>query len=186
VNDLTQRLFLAVPLSHLFPDEFQSILQTLKKSLEGIKWVSAEQAHLTLHFFGETPEREIPKIKSILSVCSSRHCAFSLGLGKLGVFPETGKPKVICIGLTGEIVKLNALQGEYLRNLKSAGYFIEERPFKAHATLGRIKTLTKLPLTDFHFTDTHPRKVSQVILFQSTLTPQGPHYETLETFALPS
>ncbi|MFU8845056.1 MAG: 2'-5' RNA ligase family protein, partial [Bacteroidales bacterium] len=62
-----KRLFAAIK---VMPDEeFMRVFMTLKRDLknEKIKWVDPENIHITLKFFGETPESKIPLINDVLS-----------------------------------------------------------------------------------------------------------------------
>ncbi len=193
VNE-TLRTFLALPLAENFQSKIESCTKALKPCANGIKWVAPEQVHVTLHFFGETSPDELRTIQDQVASVTQHYSALKLGLEGIGFFPNPAKPRVIWIGVSGDVAQLAQMQREIEHNLKGSGFTVEDRGFKAHATIGRVKRqgpeiqklVQKIENQKAAGLKTELRIFEQLVLFKSLLTPQGPHYEVVQTFHLSS
>jgi 2'-5' RNA ligase len=113
---------------------------------------------------------------------------FLLQIGKIGVFPDAGKPRVLWLGATGGIEKLTALQIQLERDFTALGFPQENRPFQAHLTLGRNRNSHILTgiieiVTKYNDFIAGEFNCQELILFQSKLTTEGPIYTKLENFS---
>jgi len=121
------------------------------------------------------------------------HPSFVLTLGKTGVFPNINRPRVLWVGVEGEVESLRILYDLVEDSLTNIGFTSEKRGFNPHLTVGRIRregtsvsdiqtvtdALSSAPLP--------PRsniEVRSVSLIKSTLLPTGAVYETLATMPL--
>jgi 2'-5' RNA ligase len=83
------------------------------------------------------------------------------------------------------------LQDNLESQLKTLGFPKEKRPFKGHLTMGRVKgrvdkTKFREALEGLRGFNTEAFTVQSVVLFQSTLRPQGALYTRLAEVALVS
>ena len=182
------RLFLAVGLADLFLEPIARFFAQYSRRFQGIKWVRPPQVHVTLHFFGQTPVEKIPQMKSVILRQVSTRPMFQIRLQDFGFFPPNGSPRVLWIGLAGDIRALTELHQAITADLKKEGFTVEERPFSPHATVGRCKDrLSDLEigkLKEISFPATELKKIERIPLFKSHLTSLCPDYEILETFPL--
>jgi RNA 2',3'-cyclic 3'-phosphodiesterase len=183
------RSFLAID----FPEKEKKILagysQTLRPLAPKVKWVSPQQMHVTLKFFGDLPQETIEKISTALPAVTSDFERFSLTLKGIGAFPNRYRPRVIWVGLGGETEALKTLQGKVENALLSLGIPGEDRPFQPHLTLGRnkIQELNEplsQRLAQWPEKETDPFEVDALILYRSDLKPTGPLYTKLGQFPL--
>jgi 2'-5' RNA ligase len=132
------RLFIAV----VFEQEIKSRLLYFQNSIkeQALKgnFSRVENLHLTLVFFGETPQDQIPPICSEMEKACLSCASFSMDFGSSGFFTHSGK-ELWWIGSddTAGIKKLRSLKEEIAKGLRTAGVIFDERPFRAHITLGR-------------------------------------------------
>lgn len=179
------RAFLALPLASSFEAEVGPLIDTLKKEHPEIRWIRAAQIHMTLHFFGSIAAEEVDRISKSVSPITTQTSPISLFLSEIGCFPHEARPRVIWLGIDGEIEKLNSLHMSLERELKKEGFECEERAFKPHLTLGRVKQERGLPgFRPPEFPSTQAKKVTEIILFESHLSPAGPTYEAIATYPL--
>ncbi len=186
------RTFLAFPLAEIFLPEMTEVIESLKPRAEGIKWVLPKQVHITLHFFGETSPAQIQTIHETITPAIRRFSPIKVALEEIGFFPNAFRPRVIWIGISGDVEVLIQMQQDIEISLKSAGFAIEDRPFHAHATLGRIKhggpkmqhMIKDIQTQKSLVPNTNLRSLNHIVLFKSLLSPQGPYYEAVETFYL--
>jgi 2'-5' RNA ligase len=187
------RAFLALQLAGAFLKEIRSLTAEMQQKVQGVKWVMPEQVHVTLHFFGNITSEHIKTIRELTGSITGKYGPFHLALGGIGFFPNPDKPRIIWIDLSGDIEIFKRYQEELEKELGQAGFPLEERPFRPHATLGRIKEKGRWDKKQFILDSenllcikTEPRAFDKILLFKSTISSEGPHYEALETFYLSS
>jgi 2'-5' RNA ligase len=57
----------------------------------------------------------------------------------VGVFPGIKRPRIVWVGLSGQLESLVDLQRQLEERLEGLGFEKDKRPFKGHLTLGRVK-----------------------------------------------
>ncbi len=184
------RLFIALPL----PSEVKQILQAQQDSLkeylnehdQHIRWTKREQWHLTLEFLGATNRERLPHIQSAMEQAAQPLKTFSLETTSLGAFPSLRRPSVVWLGVEGDVATLQTL---HLRLSEALTGLIEpdDKPFKPHLTLARLKQfgLGKEVTAAFAKTTTkHSWLVKELCLYQSILKPEGAEHNIIHTVAL--
>ena len=181
-----KRIFAAVkinPQPELL-DFFSRLRQQLADS--AIKWVEEEHLHLTLKFFGETPEEKIPAIEEALARIHVP--PFDFEIGNLKIFGSRYNPRVIFLeALNAESFRaLTTLVNEQILPL---GYEPERQNFVPHLTLGRIKKVSDKKyfqeiITGCSGQAIQTQHVSEFYLIESILHYNGPEYKVLKTFSL--
>ena len=67
------RAFIALDIPEAVRNELLRLTDILKKEAADVKWVRAENLHLTLRFIGDVPEEKITFISDILkAVCAAQ------------------------------------------------------------------------------------------------------------------
>ena len=131
------RCFLAVPLRQPALGAAQALLTALRDEVRDVRWARPETLHLTLHFFGAIDDVRMAAALDAVRPEVQRTRPFEVVIDRLGSFPERGRPRVLWLGGPPENEPLLALAGEVRRRLRGAGFAVEDRPFRTHATLGR-------------------------------------------------
>lgn len=183
-----KRLFAAIALKpdKEFIDTYAELQITLRD--ERITWVSSNNMHLTLKFFGETDERMIPSIAKALKNGAAQIPSFKLCFTKTGIFGSRYNPKVIWIGAEEQpmLIKL----AELVRaELEKEGFEYDRQNFVPHLTLGRIRSITdkqvfRQVMDDFREAFLLEQEITALHLYESVLTPKGPIYTQLQTIVL--
>jgi 2'-5' RNA ligase len=183
-----KRIFIALKVEA--GESFLRIISSLKSELsnESIKWTNPDNIHITLAFLGDTEDEKIKIIRAMLKVICEGFGKFELIIKGSGVFKSLIDPRVIWTGIepSEKLMQLNDL---IMNGLKDAGTKIEDRPFKPHLTLGRIKylkdnSLLKTFMEKYQNADIQKIQVKEVILYESTLLQAGPVYEPISKFKL--
>ncbi len=183
-----KRVFIAVKVD---PDaELLRMISTLKSVLatENIRWVDPVNIHLTMAFLGDTEDEKIKILAGMLKdKCSGFH-EFDFMLSGAGVFKNYRDPRIIWAGIKSP-EKLYALENKIAEGLKSTGFLIEERQFKPHLTIGRVKSVRdtenlKNILERYRDIEFQKVEVKEVILYESILTLTGPIYKPLGSYSL--
>jgi RNA 2',3'-cyclic 3'-phosphodiesterase len=183
-----KRLFFAIPV--IAGQELLTIIDYLQFELrsEQINWVTKENLHFTLQFLGDTDENRIPGIIESVKEITGGFSKISGKLKGIGYFSQNGSPRV----LFSHIEDLPAM-ADMAQKIHAAieihGFLPDNREFRPHLTLARIKSLRNRP--HFYRVTESLRKKSiqsftaeEIVLFESVLRPGGPVYNPFERFKL--
>jgi 2'-5' RNA ligase len=181
------RLFAAIPVTEPARSEALGLLGRLRETGWPVRWVGDEGLHLTLKFFGEVAPDRLDVIAEALRYAGEGGPALPLRLDQLGAFPSRRKPRILYLGLESTPA-LELLQDRIERGGEAIGFPPEGRPFNPHVTLGRIREGQRLPPKGLEAHDDTFEHVwftgTQVVLYESVLTPKGPRYESKLTLDL--
>ena len=166
------------------------MISSLKAVLanEKIKWVDPANIHITLAFLGDTEEERIKAVSILLSNICSDYDRFRFHISGAGLFKSYQNPRVIWAGIENAD-ELSGINERIVKGLRDTGFYLEERPFSPHITLGRIKyvkdkSLLRETLERYSDTDFQEVDVKEVELFESILRPEGPVYKRSGIFRL--
>lgn len=180
------RTFIAIELPDYVTHTISTVQKHLKSEKMRIKWVIPENIHLTLRFLGDILLDDLDAVAIALEKSVEHIPRFSLYAGGIGAFPGLARPRVIWVGIGGDMDPLRNLYDNLCRNLKTAGIPKEKRKFKGHLTIGRVKgRIDPIKMVEavreiMEFkTELFP--VRQVVLFRSDLKPTGAVYRKLFT-----
>lgn len=159
-----------------------SRLAPLRRSFPLVKWVREDLLHLTLMFLGEVPGGVVEEIAGALAPRVFDMAPFDLSLGAMGAFPGSGVPRVLWVGLEGDLDGLERL-ARVVRQVAQGISMQKVEQFVPHMTVGRVKRPDPalLPIRDaldatgFKGLGVSFR-VEQVVLMESRLGPGGPTY----------
>jgi 2'-5' RNA ligase len=185
------RAFIAISLPESVLQAMGQAQQTLGTLGRGIRWVRKEGIHLTLKFLGDVDRDDVENIQIAMKRATEEASPFVLTGQGTGVFPDLRRPRVIWMGLSGDLQMLFALQAGLETLLNDLGFPKDKRPFKGHLTLGRVKgrldaTELREALERLAGFQTDAFTVQSVALFQSTLRPHGAVYTKLAEVPLGS
>jgi 2'-5' RNA ligase len=182
------RSFLALDPPEAVLREIGAVQNRLRKLIQGdIRWVRPEGIHLTLKFFGDISGDDVANIATVVGKAAENDAPFSLAIGGAGVFPDPHRPRVLWLGMNGDVGRLQVFQKRIEQALLQIGFPREERPFRPHLTLGRIRTAKGLiglarALEKGEECTAGRFIASGLSLFQSELMPQGAIYTKLKFF----
>jgi 2'-5' RNA ligase len=145
--------------------------------------VPTQSLHLTLAFLGRRPATDVPAIEGVLRAAAGPAPRLALA-GALLLPPR--RARVLCAALTDLDGTLADLQARVSDGLAAAGvYTPEERAYRAHATVARLRPRARAPRTVG--TDPEPLEFAgeALTLFESRLHPHGARYEPLVRLNLP-
>jgi 2'-5' RNA ligase len=183
------RAFLAIEMPETLRANLALVQAELKRSRADVRWVAAGNIHLTLKFFGNVPDDEIDTLALAAREVAQDEEPFQLKATVAGAFPSPKAPRVVWMGLGGDVVPLNRLYYQLEKAFDQLGYPAEGRAFHPHLTLGRVKSpanrerLAKM-LGNMPPVDWPPVAVNELILFQSVLSAKGSTYTPLRVVPL--
>ena len=91
------RTFIAVPLPHDVRSELGVCARQMAACWPAgaVRWVSADNPHVTLRFLGETAPEQLPRLKAGLDAIGTGHDRFTLTVAGIGCSPNIRRPRVI-------------------------------------------------------------------------------------------
>lgn len=183
------RLFIAIPVNDVVKGYAASIRNELELNHPDVKWVEQNNYHLTLKFLGEVDSAATGQIKKGLAAAAESCPPFSLTTRGVGFFPNRGRPRVIWVGVAGEMDKADFLGERIDAYLMELGFDPEKRR-SFHLTMGRVRSefgLAELQVKAAGInkrSEEHIFTVDRFLLMESKLSSRGPHYSVLESYQL--
>lgn len=177
------RVFVAVDVEDpLLVSRIERVKDSLASTRVPMKFVEPYNLHITLRFIGEVRRGIVEELSRHLREFKFK--PFNITLKGLGAFPNTLNPRVVWIGVSEGGDRLSSLRDEVEKIVKRLGIPPEREAYVPHLTLARVKggrgieSLVKLlnEMSDYEFGS---MVVDRIRLKKSTLTRQGPIYETL-------
>jgi 2'-5' RNA ligase len=134
------RSFIAIELS----GEVKAGLRKLQDELKSpgdtfVKWVAPDGIHLTLKFLGNISPQKVGQIVRVVEQVAADISSFRLAVSEVGAFPNLRQPRVLWVGISGELEKLLTLQRGIDDGLVSLRFAKESRLFTPHLTLARLR-----------------------------------------------
>ena len=189
------RLFIALELSQAALDAAAAAAQTLRGELDetaaNVRWTPPEQLHLTLRFLGESDPSQVDAVSAAIAAAALERAPLALRLDGFGLFGNR-QPRVIWLGLAGELDELQELAERLNAELSERGFPSERRRLGPHLTLGRVRrgatredraalrrAVAKSPALNLE------TQGQALTLIHSTLTRTGAIHRSLDRYPLP-
>ncbi|MEJ2724495.1 MAG: RNA 2',3'-cyclic phosphodiesterase [Deltaproteobacteria bacterium] len=184
------RSFLAFEL----PGDIRSVVDRVagevRRSSLDVRWVKAENIHITVIFLGSVNTQDLEGIKKGAEEICLRYRPFDIALAGVGCFPNTRNPRVVWLGVEGDLDRMAPFRDDLQEKLVPFGIKGEKRPFRPHLTLGRFKKQGKsdgrlLEILSKYKELTSPVcSLNELVLFKSDLKPGGAVYTKMLSWPL--
>lgn len=182
------RTFISVTLPKKIVSVSNMLKTTVNSKKDNVKWVNPGGIHLTLKFLGHTPLEAIDAINEALKDLVVKHSAIEFVITGTGCFPNIERPRVLWLGVDGNIMQLQIFVGEINKELEKLGFPVDEKEYIPHITVARIKYPPKdtPDIANFINTSYEPLdfNINRIRFMSSELFPNGPIYSILGTHFL--
>ena len=183
------RTFVAITAPSEVGNIKQMLLSTMENDKADIRWVKHSSLHLTVKFLGYTPEGDIISLCSDIDNLVKKHHPFNLSVSGTGCFPNTLKPSVLYLDVSGDHKPLSLIVNEAEELFSNRGYPKMKDTVIPHITLARIKYPQKFTpdVTSFLNSsyDGIDFPVNHLQFFSSEILPEGVFYIYWVLFHLP-
>jgi 2'-5' RNA ligase len=132
------RSFIALELSDEVRANLTQLLTALRQMPAPVKWVEAENLHLTLKFLGEVPEGQIAAITETLSAIAQATPTFAFAVKGVGGFPDLRRPRVLWVGVEAP-KELLTLQRQIEQGMERLGFAPKGVPITPTSPSGASK-----------------------------------------------
>ena len=183
------RTFIALNLPSRERQRIHRAVRVLREGGLPVRWVEADNLHITLKFLGEIRPERVAEVEASLAGVASATQPFTLMLEGFGAFPTLRRPRVIWMGAQAS-PELRCLKQDLEWALAECGFEAETREFHPHLTLGRadpgdragvFRGLDEL-VAGLHLTC--EGAVRTVDLMRSSLSQEGAQYSVLSAVKL--
>ncbi len=185
MSEKKRRTFIAIGLSDGLREKLRQVVQDLTKAGGDIRCVKPENTHLTLRFLGGTEESKLDEIKKAMEKTLQGVSPFKISFYGIGTFPGIENPRVLWVGVKEGKEKLREIRDVLEENLLQTGIEKEDRKYRSHLTLGRVKSQRgKDRLVSWiksnENLDFGSMKADRIVFMESILKPQeGAKYKPL-------
>jgi len=111
---------------------------------QAVRWVKGTNIHLTVRFLGATPRKAVEEIAAAMPEKLADFQTLRVKVEGTGVFPAPTRPRVLWLGVTGDIPQLQVLEETIHQVVGPMGFPREKREYIPHVTLGRVRYPQKI------------------------------------------
>ena len=160
-----------------------------KFSTYQIKWVSPDNLHVTLYFFGELATEQIDALRKLLHEALNDSPTFSFSVTSPGIFRNKKDPRVLWLDIEASSQLIN-LKNQIDNAVIPLGFTPNDNRFHPHLTLGRFlprqknSSLLDNLLNEWQSTEQFEYNVPELVLFESKQTQTGVRYYPIDIFPL--
>ncbi len=192
-KDQKIRCFFCIDLPQELKQKINDFIVGLRRIYPEIKWVRYQGLHITLKFIGEIKQTKVERlIKSADSVLKSvlLEDFLHLSIKGVGSFPDWSRPRVLWLGVEGDLDGLNILWRAVQKASKAEGFPVDKKPFTPHLTIARLRPPFRIDSKLRETLHQHSESVfgdffvKEVILNRSILKPSGAEYTPIKIFNL--
>ena len=152
-----------------------------------VRWQMPEGLHITLAFLGESPGRQLAALWPDVARVAQRHRPLTLTLEQPELFPDARRPTVVAAPVNDKRGLLQSIQTEAVQALRDVGFDLDERTFRPHVSLGRLRppllrgqaAAIGAALRKKQWSDAGTFAAQSVCLMRSDLFPDGARYSVL-------
>lgn len=179
LHEKTFRAFIAIDVQEEARKELSRLAAQLKGECKG-SYPTSDMYHMTVAFLGDITPAKADGMCRVLEEVSEKYKPFDLTLCRLGYFNQIESATVFCS--TARDNMLLSLAQDVYRAAWDCRIPFDDKPFRAHITLGRRVDLNSIRLNSISVKPVS-FTVKGLTLYKSTLRPCGPTYEAIETIA---
>jgi len=185
---MNRRLFVALDPPEAVRRRIAAVVTGLQRTAgaaaEHVRWTTADALHLTVQFLGAVPEERIAELDGAIRAAAATSRPLQLELRGAGGFPNARSPRIVWLGIMGDVAPLTALAEELGRRLSPLGFAPEPRPFSPHLTVGRARDGRGAAglggaLAEAAQGEGIAWRAGELVLFESHLEPRGARHEPL-------
>ncbi len=183
------RIFIAVELDPALHQSVVDAQRRLETAGARVRWIKPGNLHFTLRFLGEITPAQVALAKVATREAATGSLPFTISLTRLGAFPSLQRPQVVWIGVDDGAQELETLAVRLDDRLAHHRFPLEERRFRPHLTLARVRDAREWgdivrALTQHQDLPVGSQEVRTMSVMESRLARDGPIYTRVEEVSL--
>jgi len=186
---MATRTFLALPTDEAIVQRLVDAQGALSAAGAKVRWVARANLHMTVKFLGDVGDDQLADVCDLARRTAGQVEPFDYAIRRLSAVPPTGALRMVWAGVDDPAGRLEWLNAMIEDAYAGMGFKMENRRFRPHLTLGRVKGARNVGrLRDavgrFAAADFGTQSATELIVFASELTRDGPIYSALATAPL--
>lgn len=178
---MADRIFLAIDIDDGVRGRVRAAQDDLKSCGGKIRWVAPQNMHVTLCFLGNVADELLAEVCEAARRVASEHRPFDFDVRGVVCVPPAGRLRMLWVGVDDAGGAMTRLQADLADALGELGLPKEERRFRPHLTLARVKFTKDAAgirgaAAEKAETNFGTVRAAQVTVYSSEISPQGPTY----------
>ncbi|MDY6912978.1 MAG: RNA 2',3'-cyclic phosphodiesterase [Planctomycetota bacterium] len=178
---MAARTFLALDIDSAARSRLAAVCQQLGRAGARVRWVVPENLHVTLNVLGDVADEKLVEVCEVVSAAAGQIEPFDFEVCGVLCVPPAGRLRMFWAGVEEAAGRMEHLYQRLNDGLAGMDLHRDNRPFKPHITLGRVrfaKNDRELRRQAENLTEQKfgPQRAGQVVVYTSKLTPAGPVY----------
>jgi len=186
---MATRAFLAVDLNERILDALTEVREKIDDAQARIRWVARRNLHVTVLFLGDVGDDLLAEVCARAENVASKVAPFEFHVERIKCVPDSGPLRMVWAEIEDLQGGLESLHDAVKTELAGMGLHEDRRPFKAHLTLARVKSIPdwsafRNAASAYADADFGSHLAGDLALYGSELTPSGPVYRELSRSVL--
>ena len=183
------RAFFGLPLPEAAKPVISAVIARMQDTARGSRlfprWQPTHKLHITLKFLGWVDPERLPELWAMGARCAQNVPAIRAELDGVTAFGKVRRARVVVAGVTDPAGHLTRLAAALEAGARALGFEPEEREFRPHVTLARLKMPGNVAAwLEVAAVEPTPILFDRLCLYRSDLTPEGGVYTVLESLEL--
>jgi len=187
------RVFVGVLLDKEAGRGVEKVINKVRRGHWPVRWVDKEKWHVTMAFVGQGSKSKVEQVVGAVRKGAKEIKPFEVGFKGLGAFPDLFLPRVVWMGLKGDLKSMFGLVKGVREELERVSIEFDKKPFRSHVTVGRVERLAKrkqrLELGKYlqkkrQLDVPQQWRVDRVVVYESKMGSVGFEYRIIEEIRL--
>jgi len=183
------RTFLALDLDEPIRLRISKVAGCIGEGNAKVRWVDLKNLHVTLKFLGNVADEALADVCNAVNEVAAGAEPFGFKLRGVQAVPPVGRLRMFWVGAIDDSGLMGELYGQLEQVLAALGFPKDNRLFRPHVTLARVKYASdpaalRVAAKRFANEDFGNQWASEVTVYSSELTPRGPIYTPLSRASL--
>ncbi|MDY6943037.1 MAG: RNA 2',3'-cyclic phosphodiesterase [Pseudomonadota bacterium] len=176
-------MFFAIPWPGKLVEELHRATEPIREAHLPIRWIPAQNIHLTLRYLGSQPTAEVDAWVSRAQDALAALPPVEVDLTALAWFPSPRRARMLA-AMVAATPSLHAISERLEHLARAAGLQAETRPFRPHLTVARMRRPAAMDWPVHTIPVAQHLITHEIMLVRSELRPEGAKYEDVAAISL--
>ena len=154
-----------------------------------VRWTEPSNQHVTMKFLGDVVDEDLPAVCRIAAEIASQFDPFEFSVARIVSVPPEGHMRMVWAEIGDPTGRMTEMADELNEAFASLGCKYENRAFRPHLTLGRVKggqcvDELRHAIERGDWPALEPQYAEELAVYSSQLTKEGPIYTALSHAAM--
>ncbi len=186
---MATRTFVALDLDDAVLRQLAAVQADLDTAGAKVRWTKPGLIHVTLKFLGGVIDEDLAEVCDLAAEVAAGIEPFDFDLAGVVSSPPHGHMRMVWANVTDSTGRMTELHNQLNELYAGMGYKAENRGFRPHLTIGRVKGGQRIPqlrqaISAMAEMDFGVQYADHLTVYSSKLRPEGPVYTAMATAEL--